>query len=99
MHIYKEVACPDCNGYGFVQHWDITNENGTYGSGGIWSEVCSTCNGSGSIQQPITNSEWVRGLSDADFEIWLRNLMLHRHNHLSGQSIREWLQMCHIAEE
>lgn len=53
----KEVACPTCQGHGFVSH---------FGENSVWSEQCSNCSGTGTVKEPMTNADKIRAMSDEE---------------------------------
>jgi hypothetical protein len=54
LMLYKELICPVCRGYGFISR---TSDNAA------WSEPCTNCY-KGSIVEPITNGDLIRGCTN-----------------------------------
>lgn len=49
--LYKEIACPACNGHGFICGGDDHS---------IWSKTCDNCNGIGFVFARKTNGDMIR---------------------------------------
>lgn len=49
--LYKEIACPVCNGHGFICGGDDHS---------TWSKTCNNCNGIGFVIARKTNGDMIR---------------------------------------
>lgn len=70
----KKIICPECEGCGYITHvetWEY--EDGT-GGGQAWSEPCANCNGTGEVEVPMTNYEYIRAMDIEDMAECLRML-------------------------
>lgn len=61
---YKEIACPACNGRGFICHFE---ENG------VSAERCSNCH-EGLVEVPMTNGDLIRRCTNEQLIQVLGNL-------------------------
>lgn len=69
----KVIICPDCNGFGHINHSDC-DEFG----GGVWTEICPRCGGSGSLRVHMTNAEKLRIMSDEELAEFLAEVEYRR---------------------
>ena len=67
------IICPDCNGFGNISHSNC-DEFG----GGVWTEICCRCGGSGMLRVPMTNAERLRIMSDEELAEFLAEVEYRR---------------------
>ncbi len=58
----KKVSCPKCGGYGFhirlAEHRD-------------YSEICEKCEGTDTVEEPMSNADKIREMSDTELAVFL----------------------------
>lgn len=57
----KQIACPECGGYGFVRTEHTENS--------VSARGCLTCNCDGFIDVPMTNADRIRAMSDEELAV------------------------------
>lgn len=100
MPIMKTVTCPQCEGIGYIPYCTECYTD-TFGNnfGSVCNKLCSRCVGKGTVEEPMTNGDKIRSMSDAE----IANVLL---NHYSNgyechgrfrtdeiyEEIKGWLQ-------
>lgn len=59
----KKVPCPECDGRGYVNKYSYS-EDGT--ANGVSCYNCGNCNGTGEIEVPMTNLDWIKTMATAE---------------------------------
>lgn len=69
----KVIICPDCNGFGHINHSDCDEF-----SGSVWTEICPRCGGNGMLSIHMTNAEKLRIMSDEELAKFLAEVEYRR---------------------
>lgn len=59
----KTKPCPDCDGRGFIAEFTEYS---------VLGKKCSTCDGLGKIEVPMTNADRIRAMSDEELAYYLK---------------------------
>ena len=62
------MKCPICDGEGYV--YEHITYQGQIEPSEITREICYKCNGTGNVDEPMTNEEWFCGLSTKKKAKW-----------------------------
>lgn len=63
--LYKEIACPECNGRGYIAGVSETS---------MWTKMCDNCHGSGVVATPMTNGDVIRACDNEELVYIYSNL-------------------------
>ena len=59
----KKIMCTKCAGCGYINHYVSMNSSHI--------ELCNDCHGTGLIEVPMTNADWIRSMSDEELAHWI----------------------------
>ena len=62
-----KIMCEKCAGGGYITHYEQFLEDASH----IWNEPCSVCHGTGLVEVPMTNADWIRSMSDEELAHWI----------------------------
>lgn len=67
----KKIICPECDGRGYISHVETWSDGNGVGGGRAWSELCVNCNGTGEVEVPMTNYEYIKTMDIEDIAYYL----------------------------
>lgn len=62
----KKIACPECNGRGFLNHHRETVFFDGAETCHAWAETCQKCSGRGIVEIPMTNHDVIRSTIESE---------------------------------
>ena len=91
------MKCPVCNGEGYV--YEHITYQGQIEPSEITREICYKCNGTGKVDEPMTNEEWFNSLTTeekADFFCTVQNCLTIYGEHIAThEDWVKWLKQPH----
>ena len=62
----KKIICTECDGRGYISHAETWSDGNGVGGGRAWSEPCVNCDGTGEVEVPMTNYDFIKSLNVED---------------------------------
>ena len=84
----KKIVCPECDGREYIPHVETWEYENGLGGGQAWNEKCTNCNGTGEIEIPMTNYDYIKSLSIEDMA---EHFAMHREPHFPSSP-------CYVCE-
>lgn len=69
----KTIICHKCDGYRYINHLETGDYGNGLGWGRAWSEPCKECNGTGTVEVPMTNAEHIKEMNNEELAEFIHN--------------------------